>query len=102
MPLFLFACRQIKAGNTDAGIGHSVIDVIGIGWWSNPSVVRNRNKIHEAVSMAGAWNQSDCRVLGCSCKPTLHRIRVHKTRLLELKATASEYGEVRDSLDVVS
>jgi hypothetical protein len=39
---------------------------------------------------------------GCACKPTFHRIGVHQTGLLELKATASEYGEVRNSLDVVS
>ena len=54
-----------------------------------------------AVSSAGAWNQSVCQVLGCACKPTLHRIRVHQTRLLELEATASEYGEVRNTSDVV-
>ena len=45
---------------------------------------------------------SVCRILHCACEPTLHRIRVHQTGLLELKATASEYGEVRNSPDVVS
>jgi|GEM_PF-6306835 hypothetical protein len=43
----------------------------------------------------------DLRCASCPYKPTLHRVRVNQTCLLELKATASEYGEVRDSLDVV-
>ncbi len=50
---------------------------------------------------AGAWSQSVCIVLGRPREPTLHRIGVHKTGLLELKATASEYGEVWYSPDVV-
>jgi hypothetical protein len=37
--------------------------------------------------------------LGCPFKPTLHRIRVDQTCLLELKATATEHSEIRDSLD---
>jgi hypothetical protein len=37
----------------------------------------------------------------CPFEPTLHRIRVHQTCLLEMKATAVEYGEVWDSLNVV-
>jgi hypothetical protein len=39
---------------------------------------------------------------GFACKPTFHRIGVHQAGLLELKATASEYGEVWNSPDVVS
>jgi hypothetical protein len=40
--------------------------------------------------------------LGGACEPTLHRGRVHQTRLLELKIAVSEYGEVRNTLDIVS
>ena len=39
--------------------------------------------------------------LSCPLQPTLHRVRVHKTRLLELKATARKYGEVRNPTDFV-
>jgi hypothetical protein len=40
--------------------------------------------------------------LGGAREPTLHRIRVHQTGLLELKATVSEYGEVWNALDVIA
>jgi hypothetical protein len=46
--------------------------------------------------------REDSILRGFACKPTFHRVGVHQTGLLELKATASEYGEVRNSLDVVS
>jgi len=46
--------------------------------------------------------REDSILRGFACKPTFHRIGVHQTGLLEPKATASEYGEVRNSLDVVS
>jgi hypothetical protein len=61
----------------------------------------SRNKLCEGVNSSGAWNQSVCKVLDRPCQPTLHGIRVHQTSLLELKATVSEYGEIRDSTDVV-
>jgi hypothetical protein len=41
-------------------------------------------------------------VLGVSARePTFHRIRVHQTGLLELKAAASENGEIGDALNLV-
>jgi hypothetical protein len=39
--------------------------------------------------------------VGCASKPTLHRIRVHQTCLLEMKVTAGEYGEVAEGRKIV-
>jgi hypothetical protein len=43
----------------------------------------------------------ETRILGGAREPTLHRICVYQTGLLELKVAVCEYGEVRDALHVV-
>jgi hypothetical protein len=67
-----------------------VYDLVGNIWRSPLRELKLRNQIASAPNLHGAR------------EPTLHRICVHQARLLELKITASEYGKVRDTSDVVT
>jgi len=58
-----------------------------------------RDKAQQTNSILA--NQSSALASCCACEPTLHGGCVHQARLLELKLTSREHGEIGYAADVV-